>query len=115
MNFPFILLLASSSLAYIIHFEKVTVPSKIKLIDGAESTFLYVDVNDTIHRMEFIETDLHEMYPIPCSFDVKRLELKNRKAKKFGNGYYLASGKNDLFLISLINATHTSTLTSSTD
>ena len=80
MEFLFILtLLASLSLNYIIHFQKAALPSKVKLIDGVESTVLYVDANNTIHRMGFSGTDLHETYPIPCSFDVERFELKNQK------------------------------------
>ena len=81
MEFLFILtLLASLSLNYIIHFEKVALPSKVKLVDGVESTVLYVDAGNTIHRMGFTATDLHEAYPIQCGFDVERLELKNRRA-----------------------------------
>ena len=59
MDFPFVLsLLASLSLAYIIHFQKVALPSKAKLIDGADSTLMYVDANNTILRMGFTGTAL---------------------------------------------------------
>ena len=81
MEFLFILaLLASSSLNYIIHFSKMALPSKVQLIDGVESTVMYVDAGNIIHRMGVTAKNLHEIYPIQCSFDVERLELKNRRA-----------------------------------
>ena len=106
MNFLIIALLSQATLNYIIHFQKVGLPSKVKLIDGAESAFLYVDTNNTIRRMEFTQTDMHELYPIDPGFDVNSLGLKNSNAEQYGNGHYLAAGTNDLLMISLINSAH---------
>ena len=107
MDFLFHLaLLAGLSLNYIVHFQKEALPTKAKLMDGAGSTMIYVDTNNTIHRMEFTETTMIQIDAIPVSFDVERFELVNRHQKKFGDTYYHGSGKHDLFIMNLIDSTH---------
>ena len=107
MDFLFPLaLLAGLSLNYIIHFQKEALPAKAKVMDGAGSNMLYVDTDNTIHRMEFTETTMIQIDAIPVSFDVERFELVNRNEKKYGDTYYHGSGKHDLFIMNLINSTH---------
>ena len=56
MNFLIVAFLSQLALNYIIHFKKVDLPHKVKLIDGAEAAFLYVD--NIIHRMRINQTSL---------------------------------------------------------
>ena len=94
-----------SAFTYIIHQEKITLPTKLKLLDGVESNLMYIDLNNTIHRMHFTGNTLNELYPIQCQFEVNALELRNQQPN-FGNGYYLMSGTNDILLIKIVNSTH---------
>ena len=99
MNFLIVALLSQLALNYIIHFKKVDLPHKVKLIDGAEAAFLYVDNDNIIHRMRINQTSLEEVYPIDPGLVVKGLELKNKNAETYGNYTYLFTGFTDVMTV----------------
>ena len=108
MNFVFALVFCGGmDLSYIIHFQKVDLSHRIKLLDGVDSTLLYVDPNHTIHRMQFTGTTLNYLYPVNPGFSVKRLGIRNQN-EAYGNGFYLASGTHDMLLLEMVNFTHES-------